>query len=450
MKKMFSIPLVGLAITMIIKEMYYLGFYFLPGGIYRLFAIIGFVLFFYFLFRAKHVILRGRMRTLFYFFMLWTFFIVLRGSIIGNYPPGFVNPSIGDILSECVRNSMTSLAFFVPLVFVIKPDLRSLYYYKKIAIALSIVFIVTIFVMRSNVFTIGSLTSGKTALEGPNGEYISIRTFISTLAPGFGLVVLMFLNFNYIKSRLVFLLPVALIVYLFGQIIGGGRGGTFMTLLEIVLAIYLALKYPISGNRLGVFNNKIFKKTLTFVFAIGFIVGIVYVYNETTIMDSLLEKSFGGREYSGQFAETGREGIEASMVNDFNNHPLDWVIGRGGNGSYADNSEISINGRRSSMEWGYLYLILKGGVIYLIMTIIIFARAMYFGLFKSKNLLSKSMGISCGLFLIGFASTGCEPNFCLDYLLFWMYAGWLEDPKIRYLSDETIYKYFNIKNYYPN
>lgn len=446
MKKMFSIPLVGLTIAMIIKEMYYLGFYFLPGGIYKLFAIIGFVLIFYFLFRAK---LQGRKHMLFFFFMLWTVFIILRGSLIGNYPVGVVNPSIGDILSECVRDSMTSLAFFVPLVFAIKPDLRSLFYYKKIAIVLSVVFVVAIFFMRSNIFTIGSLTSGMSAIEGPNGDYLSLRTLMSTLAPGFGLVVLMFLNFNYVNSRLALLFPVALIVFLFGQIIGGGRGGTFMTLVEIVLAIYLTLKYPISGNHLGMFNSKIFKKTFTFVFAIGFIVGIVYVYNETTIMNSLLEKTFGGREYTGQLAETGREGIEVSMVKDFNNHPLDWLIGRGGNGSYVDHSTLSINGRRSAMEWGYLYLILKGGIIYLIMTIIFFVRATYLGLFKSKNLLSKAMGITCGFFLIGFASTGCEPEFRLGYLLPWMCAGWLEDPKIRYLSDEIINNFFNIRNYSP-
>ena len=130
---------------------------------------------------------------------------------------------------------------------------------------------------------------------------------------------------------------------------------------------------------------------------------MVQKYADTFLLN-LINRSF----------EDSRSGVEDNFWQDMKLGDL--VFGRGWFGEYYDHSFC---GWRSSIETGYMSLILRGGFIYLILYLLILGRSVYKGLFYSNNLFVKSFAIIILLSIINLYPYGW-PAFDVNFLVIWI------------------------------
>lgn len=223
---------------------------------------------------------------------------------------------------------------------------------------------------------------------------------------------------------------------------------TAFSLGYILLFFYLQYTRPFTISNGGVIRSTNKKKNrfyivLLFVF---FVSVLIYLFTSTEIFDFVFERAFGNKELGGEFQNESRKILVNDMLKDFNSHPLDWIWGRGINGSYAT-AHLAINGRRAWMEYSYYYLILKGGVVYLLLYVFCLIHAVYVGFLKSKNYLSKVLACMCVVLLINMFSAGAEPRCTTQFVLSWVCFGLIERKAVRMMSDKDVYGYFNSKDY---
>ncbi|HMI79622.1 MAG TPA: hypothetical protein VK484_12565 [Ferruginibacter sp.] len=145
--------------------------------------------------------------------------------------------------------------------------------------------------------------------------------------------------------------------------------------------------------------------------------------------------------------EDTRTGVEVWMYGDMSTN--DWIIGKGIKGKYYCPIVENVNdaegaGYRDSIETGYLQIILKGGIINLALVLAIFLPAIYFGLFKSKNVLSKAAAMWLFLWIVYLYPAG-GIVFSMNYILAWIAVGICYSEKIRSLPDTTIKNYLQTK-----
>ena len=445
-------PLVGICIGLIIYELRPLCYLFIsPRILPSVVNLLGLIVVFYYLSKAKYRPL-GSMPSIYGIFILWTLIMIFRGSLIGNFPLAFGGTLTG-IISSFLYNPYSGAAYLIPLIALISLNLNSLYYIKRLSVYLCLFFIIMAFFERDQII-IGQFTNGTTTLIGVNGEYLTVRGLIGLLSPGFGIVVFALFCSGYFKERIFsYMHLVMMIVYFIGQAIGGGRGATTSGFLYILSYFIITTRYPVSyGQSLkDVTRSKNAKRLSNVMLALGFVVLVVYLFNQTSVFDFVFERAFGGKNIAGASLDTSnRDVIKEDFIDDFNQTPTDWIWGRGVNGYYHTTDMIaSSSGTRDAMEWGYLYLILKGGVIYLILTVLCFLHAAILGLKRSRNTLSKAMAFICLFHLYNMTSVAVQPNYSVRYLFPWLCVGLLELKQIRMMSDVDIYGYFNIKNYQP-
>lgn len=433
----------GCIIGVVLHEFGTYIFLFQPFFFPAFFQLIGILIVLYYLLTAKYHKIQSSVSPLFDFFCIWTLIMILRGSLIGNAPLGYAL-SVNSAIDYTIKNPYSWIAFVMPLIAKADFNLRSLSILKKLGLVMSIICLISIFLKWDDVFW-GAI-SGRTNIIGLDGEYMLVRTLITRLFPCFGLIVLFSFYSNYIGSRLKVLFTLTILIYMYGMVIGGGRSDSIIAFGYILTVYYLYYKYqinsfPYSQKKASKWISRITVIFLLFIFAYI----IVYLINSTTTFDFLFSRLFN--DGSGDvLADFNREGITNEFMNDFNNHPLDWIFGRGVNGSYiCTELGININGRRQAMEWGYLYIILKGGIVYLVLGTYFFLHAAWQGLFKSNNMFSKACALMCLWQVINLASTRSEPKFALFFVLSWFCFGLLENKNIRMLSDSDFWGYFNNK-----
>lgn len=130
-----------------------------------------------------------------------------------------------------------------------------------------------------------------------------------------------------------------------------------------------------------------------------------------------------------------RGGVEENFFADMDY--ASWIIGRGALGSYFDMNFMDSNPYRTEIETGYLYLILKGGIIYLIIYTTVLLRAFYLGFFKSNNTFTKAfacLALICCIELIPFG----VPMLNIKYFSLWFGVGVCLNKEIRALSNKDI------------
>lgn len=397
----------------------------------------------YFTFKSPRITLNSNIAVVFRFLIIWSVFIVLRGPLIGSFRPD--TNSIFDVIRMALIGQFGDLTYFVPLFALFSVRLDSLYYIRKFSIVFCVLFIVLIFLNRDQIAA-GMLNMGRTSLVDYTGESITVRELIDAAFPGFGLVVFMLLCYGYTKGKLSFILPFSMLVYTLCYAIGGGRGKTAFSIVYFLSFLFLYYKYPIILNKKYKKINSFFHKILILLVVALLFRGIVYLYNETTAFDVLMQHAFGGRDIEAGEWNDNRGGISTDFINDFNAHPLSWIWGRGVNGAFLTNYYES-GQHRIYMEWGYLYLILKGGVVYLALYIYCMLHGAYMGFFRSKNTFSKALSFMCLFMVMNMLSTGANPQFSTLYFLAWISFGLVECREVRLVKDNEIYNYFNVKNY---
>jgi len=159
-----------------------------------------------------------------------------------------------------------------------------------------------------------------------------------------------------------------------------------------------------------------------------------------------------------RFATTAKDGINYSretileeFESDFNSKPIDWWFGRGLNGSFfsnqgggVDNLGSYIEGQRQEIENGYYFLILKGGLLYVIPFVLLSLIGFTKGFFHSKNMLSKAAAAIVFINLIDLIGFGV-PGLHLKYLILWLSLSICFSPIIRNYSDEQVRNIISIK-----
>lgn len=411
-----------------------------------LLRIIGMAIIIFNLAKSSFTRLNSTIRPVFNFMIIWSIIIVLRGSFVGNYLPG-QPASLITALRHALLDPYGAFALFIPLIALIKFNNKSLYYFGRIALLLCVIALGITIYTRSEI-AVGMVTGGNTSIVDSEGNYLSVRYLIHAAYPGFGLIVFSLFCYNYINNKLSIILPISIFVFFISYAIGGGRGMTVFSLLYLIIFFYLVYKYPnVSQGRIQNGRQTRLFRRISYLILIGvFVFLLLYLFYNTEVFDFVLERAFGGKTLDGDFQNDSRNVLVNAMREDFNNHPLDWIWGRGVNGSYHT-THLSINGLRAWMEISYYYLILKGGIIYLFLYIYCIAHAMYLGLFKSHNVFARVLGIMCAVLLINLVSASAIPQYSTLFMISWLCFGLVERREIRMMSDEDIYGYFNVKNY---
>jgi len=246
-----------------------------------------------------------------------------------------------------------------------------------------------------------------------------IEYFSQQLSLPVGFLLLTFIYHSKKKNIFALLLMGATFIL---SVIRARRGLMFMSF-SMLLFTYLVYQF--------VTKTKIVNVILSFFFIIIIVFGAVRIYeNNRTDTFGLITKRIG---------EKTRTTVEAYFIRDFDTN--DWIIGRGVNGVYfcpgVMDEENKISIYRKVIETGYLQVILKGGIISLVLFLLIALPAMFLGILRSGNILSKAAGIWIFLFLI-FMYPGSLAIFSFHYILVWISIGICYSDKIRNMSDDEL------------
>lgn len=439
-------PFVGVVLGVFCYELGTTSLYlYNPYIIPTILRVTGLFLILYFAFKSKIKGLGGRVAFHYQVMIIWIMLVVLRGVFIGNLRPD--STSFLDGLRFAFIGEFGEITYFAPLLALMAVRLDSLYYLKKLAIAFCFFFFVLAIFNREQIL-IGLVAQGKSELLDVTGEEMSVRHIIRAASPGFGLIVFMLLCYNYIKGKAKILLPAAVILAFFGNAIGGGRGTTAFSLLYLILFVFIVFKYPVNGleRQKGKRKNKLFRVALFVLIIVVGVWGINYLYEQTHIFDVLANHAFGGKDIGSGSWNDNRGTITKDFYADFNSDFFAWIWGRGANGTFHTLYDYS-GGQRVYMEWGYLYLVLKGGIIYLFLFVFCLLHGAYVGYFRSNNAFSKALSFMCLILVMNLVSTGAEPQYSMLYVISWMCFGLVERKEVRSLSDSEIFNFFNIKHY---
>ncbi len=152
---------------------------------------------------------------------------------------------------------------------------------------------------------------------------------------------------------------------------------------------------------------------------------------------------------TGRATENTREEVLVSYAIDMAN-TTDLVLGRGMSGVYycpGVDEEVGSDEYeeyREHIECGYLEWILKGGIVYLFLYLILFILAIWQG-FKSNNALSKASAAIAFVQLVDMAPFGLHA-FNMKMFMIWIAVSICLDKNIRKMTDDEIRaEFFTIK-----
>jgi hypothetical protein len=132
-----------------------------------------------------------------------------------------------------------------------------------------------------------------------------------------------------------------------------------------------------------------------------------------------------------------RSTVDDAII-DYLNSENAWLFGKGIEGAYK-HSDFELP--RYTHETGYLYLILKGGVIYLFLYVSLILHAAYLGFFKTKNRLTKALALYAFFHIVFLIPYGL-PNFGLEYLFVWIAFAFCESSNLRLMTNQQVKNYF--------
>lgn len=137
--------------------------------------------------------------------------------------------------------------------------------------------------------------------------------------------------------------------------------------------------------------------------------------------DFLSGNVFG--RFSNHIGEDTRSSVEELFLLDFTSSPIeDWIWGRGLDGSYYqeminyDTGEVKTD--RSGIETGYLNNILKGGVLYASVIVVIMLACLFRSI-RVKNIYSVYLRLVFLMFFVDLYSTVLMGYFGVKSVLFW-------------------------------
>ena len=203
-------------------------------------------------------------------------------------------------------------------------------------------------------------------------------------------------------------------------------GRTSKFYLFLIILIFFLFLYVRTTNK----ASKIFKLTLiTTIIIVGISIFITYADSTFSFFLSRLDNDT-------------RSSVEYYFFQSFKGETIDWIIGRGINGTYY--CPIFDNSNRDMIETGYLHLILKGGIIYLTLYIILLAHSAYIGFFRTTNILTKAMALYLVAHILYLIPWGL-PSFSFEYIIVWVCIYYCQSKKWRLYPDLEIRNYLSFK-----
>lgn len=204
----------------------------------------------------------------------------------------------------------------------------------------------------------------------------------------------------------------------------GRRGSTVMLGLYSIGAIYL---YMLRSSARA-FGLKVFV----------LIVGVILL---AVTISNLADSSFN--IFFDRISDDTRSTVDIALVKYLTNENA-WLFGKGIEGAYRHDG---FEEPRYVHETGYLYLILKGGIVNLFLFLALLSHAAWKGFFRSRNRLVKGMSIYVFLHMFYLIPFGI-PTFTIEYVYLWISFVCCESQYLCSLSNDEIKQYIYFEKYY--
>lgn len=353
--------------------------------------------------------LTGFAKTAFYFYIVWSTFIIIRP---------FLNGETFSMDGFSLINRYTFLSLLTPLIVFISLKNISLKSVWKFCLLHGLIGLVLLVVNYKKIFGVDQSYLDDDAYQA----YINVidipLQFMSI--SGFMMLCYFFVSKKYLIASFS-----AMTLSVFTVMYTARRGTVFMYLIMFIFALYLYIFSAKDGS-------KSIRLAVTSIFIILFVVLFLQFGNSTfSLLLSRLE-------------EDTRSGVEASFYRSFQGKTSDWIVGRGINGTYFCDV-FAIASYRGEIETGYLHIILKGGFIYLITFVLFLSHAAYLGFFKSQNMLTKAMALYLVAHIIYLVPYGL-PAFNFEYIILWICVFYCHFSRLRALTDKQLLHIFQLKS----
>lgn len=339
-------------------------------------TVLGTIIYYLFL-QPSQFIREDSFFPVFVWFLLYTFFLLFTSALKFD---GMIY----------IQRTLADRAFFLPyflpaIVLFIKFDLD--FFRSIFRIASLLMFPVILFLLYTIIFDLDQ----KRWVE----QFERINLF--NLSSGFLLLTAHLSRKKYI-SRIVILYYILFIVL---SLIYGRRGGVLSSILLIAFMIFIRLRSPLFNirNRTKMYLAGIV--VLVLLLAFGYLIKSSYAFE---------------RGFSKEGFQESREEVFTDFFEDFSS-AQDWIFGRGIQGRVY--RSFYSEGTLDIVEQGFLTVILRGGLLYLIPFVLIFLRAVWLGFFRSNNDLVKALAIMVFLHLALMFYFNL-PDYSTYYILIWI------------------------------
>jgi len=210
---------------------------------------------------------------------------------------------------------------------------------------------------------------------------------------------------------------------------------TFGAFLSLFCAAYFArrgviMSYAVTFCFVILINihfRKSAKKALTIMKY--FLLVLILVFFVLSFGESLFSNLYERLEYD------SRSGVEFELLDQLMTTG-DMTLGRGYAGSYYSEFIDSAGIEREGIETGYLHLILKGGIVYLVLMCLAFIPAVLLGFFKSNNFYIKILSCFALIFIVFFNVANSNITFSIRYFIFLIVIHILYNPRYRKMTDK--------------
>lgn len=369
---------------------------------FRIPQVIGFIVFIIVIWNfIKSYFRSSQSNILFSLFILWQIFILIRVD----------NLSIDEtrlILFEPIH----FLSYLIPFVFFLPITVNSLSKKFEALFFFSLAFMLLHFFLIS---------------ENPINNFTDTIA-LSSLAP-VGIVLLLS---KYVSKKILIGAFLIVVSILFIGLVYGRR--------SVILNALMLLLFSFGINIL--INKKI---NFGFKFLFILVSIIVFVFLIDFFLTNADENSF---QIFNRIDTDSRSFVIDAFVKDFKS--IDYLIGRGIDGTYynpmkywnfSDDDYRDVV-YRTNIENGFLYIIMKGGIIYLLLFLLILFRAIYLGFFKSKNLLIKGLASYLFIYFVDMFAYG-QPSFSIKYCLVWICISLCYSRNFRNINEKELIGYFD-------
>lgn len=360
------------------------------------------------------------LRNFIYVYQIWLLILVFGTIIRALFQYDSMPLSLVETLRYLAFYEHSPLIHFFPLALRLEWDISLLRSFWRLGIFFFVVNGIILFLF-SGVLISGIYNQGQTVLASASAEtgYYDIRSFLPLIFVGTSFVGLRYNLLFYNKKLFMILIFLYYVLMLTLVIASGSRGGLIMG--------FLGLLAPF----VGIVSNV--RKILI---SLSYMLLVFILFNN--IFNSEVGEYVSGRLFEDKrelkFQESSREFYTQSMIQDFSAKPWDYLFGRGAFGVYE---LLNTNQIRPDIEWGFLWFILKGGVVYLLLYIMFNLYAMYLGLFKSNNAYCKIMGYGALLRVVALLPFGI-PFFGFGFFAGTLISGLLFYSNFRTLNDQQL------------